>query len=355
MLARCRACPCARRHARAACTAADIRVVSLSPDGVILVSVDVDGRCLVSNLAQRVVLHHFNFKAVVRDLQFSPDGAYIAAAVGTRLQVWNAPGRRREFAPFILHRTYAAHHDDVRAVTWSEDSRYIGTASKDMTARIFSLNPEEGFTPITLAAHRDEVLAMYFVHAEDGYRIYTVSRDAGLFTWLWEGDDDSEALGATDAEASEDDDSSSDSSDDSDEEEGGAAAAAAAEPRPPPQERVFSFASTAGRWKLADRHHFQQNHARVVSCSIARNHSKDGEGAEEGEAGTDGLLLAVGFTNGVFSLNQLVPTFQEIHSLSISQVCSPLLAPFHCQRNSATCQAELELACRCSILSQRRR
>ena len=89
-----------------------------------------------------------------------------------------------------------------------------------------------------------------------------------------------------------------------------------------------AFASTAGRWKLADRHHFQQNHARVVSCSIARNHSKDGEGAEEGEAGTDGLLLAVGFTNGVFSLNQLVPTFQEIHSLSISQVRSPLLAPF---------------------------
>ena len=309
-------------------------MVSLSPDGVILVSVDVDGRCLVSNLAQRVVLHHFNFKAVVRDLQFSPDGAYIAAAVGTRLQVWNAPGRRREFAPFILHRTYAAHHDDVRAVTWSEDSRYIGTASKDMTARIFSLNPEEGFTPITLAAHRDEVLAMYFVHAEDGYRIYTVSRDAGLFTWLWEGDDDSEALGAEDAEASEDDDSSSDSSDssddsdDSDADEGVAGAAAAAEPRPPPQERVFSFASTAGRWKLADRHHFQQNHARVVSCSIARNHSKDGEGAEEGEAGTDGLLLAVGFTNGVFSLNQLVPTFQEIHSLSISQVRSPLLAPF---------------------------
>ena len=78
-----------------------------------------------------------------------------------------------------------------------------------------------------------------------------------------------------------------------------------------------------------------------MSCSIARNHSKDGEGAEEGEAGTDGLLLAVGFTNGVFSLNQLVPTFQEIHSLSISQVCSPLLAPFHCQRNSATCQTEL--------------
>ena len=277
---------------RLAWTSADIRVLSLSPDGVILVTVDVDGRCLVSNLAQRIVLHHFNFKAIVRDLQFSPDGNYIAAAVGNRMQVWNAPGRRREFAPFVLHRSYAAHHDDIRSVSWSEDSRYIGTASKDMTARIFSLNPEEGFTPITLAGHRDEVLAMYFVHADDGYRIYTVGRDAGLFTWLWEPDEV-----------------------DSDEDEHAAEERLAMqEARPPPTKRIASFAAQSGKWKLADRHYFQQNHARVVSCSIARSASK-----ADGENETSGLILAVGFTNGVFSLNQLVPTFQEIHSLSISQ------------------------------------
>lgn len=272
------------------CVSADIRILSLSPDGVILVTVDVDGRCLVSNLAQRIVLHHFNFKAVVRDLQFSPDGNYIAAAVGNRMQVWNAPGRRREFAPFVLHRSYAAHHDDIRAITWSEDSRYIGTASKDMTARIFSLNPEEGFTPITLAAHRDEVIAMYFVHADDGYRIYTVGRDAGMFTWLWEPDEvDSDEADTAEQLTSQ-------------------------EARPPPAKRTVSFAAQAGKWKLADRHYFQQNHARVVSCSIARSASK-----VAGENETSGLILAVGFTNGVFSLNQLVPTFQEIHSLSISQ------------------------------------
>lgn len=270
----------------------DIKVLCLSPDGVILVTVDVDGRCLVSNLAQRIVLHHFNFKAIVRDLQYSPCGNYIACAVGNRMQVWNAPGRRREFAPFILHRSYAAHHDDIRAVSWSEDSRYIGTASKDMTARIFSLHPEEGFTPVTLAAHRDEVVAMYFVHAEDGYRIYTVGRDAGLFTWLFEPD-----------EVDEDED-----------EEAAAERLAMTEARPAPAKRTVSFAAQAGKWKLADRHYFQQNHARVVSCSIARSASK-----ADGENETSGVILAVGFTNGVFSLNQLVPTFQEIHSLSISQ------------------------------------
>ena len=85
------------------------------------------------------------------------------------------------------------------------------------------------------------------------------------------------------------------------------------EKRPPPERRVVSFTSQAGRWTLADRHYFQQNHARVVSTAIARNSSIGGS------KGTSGLLLAVGFTNGIFSLNQLVPTFQEIHSLSICQ------------------------------------
>lgn len=272
----------------------DIRCMCLSPDGALLLSVDVAGRCLVTNIATRNVLHHFAFKEVVRDIQFSPDGGFVAAAVGRKLQVWLTPGRRREFSPFVLHRTYAAHHDDVRSVAWSEDGRYIGTASKDMTARVFSLHPEEGFTPITLAGHRDQVLALHFVHAEGRHRIYTIGRDGGLFTWVWEADDTGDA-------GDEDNDTS-----------GTAAAASGAEGshRPAPQQRVSSFGAQSGQWKLADRHYFQQNHARVVSSAIAR-HSKAG--------GTAGLLLAVGFTNGVFSLNQLVPTFQEIHSLSISQ------------------------------------
>ena len=40
----------------------DIRTIALSPDGVLLVAVDVDGRCLLCNLPQRTVLARFNFK-----------------------------------------------------------------------------------------------------------------------------------------------------------------------------------------------------------------------------------------------------------------------------------------------------
>ncbi len=40
------------------------------------------------------------------------------------------------------------------------------TTSRDMTARLFTLHPLEGFRPKTFAGHKDVVLNAYF--AEDG-------------------------------------------------------------------------------------------------------------------------------------------------------------------------------------------
>jgi periodic tryptophan protein 2 len=44
---------------------------------------------------------------------------------GKQIQVWNAPGSNKEFAPFVLHRTYTGHYDDVVAIDWSPDSRCV--------------------------------------------------------------------------------------------------------------------------------------------------------------------------------------------------------------------------------------
>jgi periodic tryptophan protein 2 len=71
----------------------NIARIALSPDANILISVDegqavvqgfleviakdslnVDGRALLVNFRRGTVLSHFNFKAPVRDLRFSPDG-----------------------------------------------------------------------------------------------------------------------------------------------------------------------------------------------------------------------------------------------------------------------------------------
>ena len=89
--------------------------------------------------------------------------------LGRAVEVWHTPSTpdsseegELEFAPFHKHRAYVGHHDTVQSVEWSSDSRFFLSAAKDLTARIWSLIPEEGFIPTTLAGHRETVLGAWF-------------------------------------------------------------------------------------------------------------------------------------------------------------------------------------------------
>lgn len=98
--------------------------IALSPDSNILLSVDTDGRAMLVHFKRSTVLHHFNFKAPVNDVQFSPSGKYILVTKGNQAQVWLTPSHMaREFAPFVLHKIYTGHYDEVLSVQWSPDSR----------------------------------------------------------------------------------------------------------------------------------------------------------------------------------------------------------------------------------------
>lgn len=68
-------------------TRRDIARICLSPTAALLVAVDVDGRAILVNYAKKVLLHNFNFKEKVYDLQFSPDGLFIAVTHGKHVQV----------------------------------------------------------------------------------------------------------------------------------------------------------------------------------------------------------------------------------------------------------------------------
>ena len=47
--------------------------IAQSPTGHFLVSVDEDGRAILFNMREMVVLHYFAFKGPIGDIQFSPD------------------------------------------------------------------------------------------------------------------------------------------------------------------------------------------------------------------------------------------------------------------------------------------
>jgi periodic tryptophan protein 2 len=136
------------------------------------------------------VLFHFSFKSPITALKFSSSGRHFAVGLGRRLQIWHAPsvpgterGGELEFAPFVLHLDLAGHFDAIQNIEWSSDSRFLLTASKDLTVRVWSLDREDGFEPTTLAGHRHAVKAAYFTADQES--IYTISQDGALYRWKY--------------------------------------------------------------------------------------------------------------------------------------------------------------------------
>jgi len=224
----------------------------------------------LTNVPRRIALHHFTFKSAVSALAFSPSGRHFAVGVGRLIEVWHTPSTpdqnvdgELEFAPFMRHRVYAGHYDTVQSIEWSSDSRFFLSAAKDLTARIWSLDPEEGFIPTTLAGHREGVLGAYF--SKDQETIYTISKDGAVFQWAY--------LRNPNAPEPEEEEEMEVTDDDS-----------------------------HTRWRITERHYFLQNNSKV---NCAAYHA-------------DSNLLVAGFSNGVFGLYEM-PEFNMIHTLSISQ------------------------------------
>ncbi|KAK6909144.1 hypothetical protein I203_103159 [Kwoniella mangroviensis CBS 8507] len=254
----------------------NISSIALSPDGNVLMSIDEDGRALLVHFRKGTVIHHFSFKTKVNHVSFAPDGKYIAITHGHKIQVWKTPSHLvREFAPFELHREYTGHHDEVVYVCWSKTSRYFVTTSRDMTARLYTLNPLEGFKPKQFAGHRDVVISAFF--SEDEKTIYTVSRDGAVFAWS-----------AKRGVSAEDSDVEMDILDAPSTSASGANLAL---------EHTVAYT----RWGISNRHFFNQPGTKVVCATF---HPKTS-------------LLIVGFSTGVFGLWEM-PSFTSIHTLSIS-------------------------------------
>lgn len=223
-----------------------------------MLSVDEHGKAILTNFPRRISIYHFTFKGAVTALSFSPSGQHFAVAIGRRVQVWQTPSvpgsdgtGELEFAPFILLRDYAGHFDTIQNIHWSGDSRFFLTASKDLTARVWSLVPLEGFEPTTLSGHREGVVNAWFT--EDQEAIFTISKDGALFRWEFCNKD-----------------------------------------RDP---EVLPDASDL-RWRIVKKDFFMQHDAKV---NCAAFHAKSS-------------LLVVGFSNGLFTLYEL-PDFNQIHML----------------------------------------
>ncbi|RCI07452.1 hypothetical protein L249_4526 [Ophiocordyceps polyrhachis-furcata BCC 54312] len=181
----------------------NISRIGLTPRGNLLLTVDEDGYAILTNVPRRIAIYHLSFKSPITALSFSPSGRHFVVGLGRKIEVWHVPSTpdtnadgALDFAPFVRHHTHTGHFDDVRHIDWSSDSRFFLTASRDLTARIWSLDAEEGFTPTVLSGHKQGVVGAWF--SQDQETIYTVSKDGAVFDWRYvrpinaESDDESD-------------------------------------------------------------------------------------------------------------------------------------------------------------------
>ncbi|KAJ0308330.1 hypothetical protein COL5a_000767 [Colletotrichum fioriniae] len=243
----------------------NISRIGLTPRGNLLLSIDEDGQAILTNVLRRIPIYRFSFRSTVTALSFSPSGRHFVVGLGRKIEVWHVPSTpdanaegELEFAPFVKHHTHTQHFDEVRSIEWSSDSRFFLSTSKDLTARIWSLDREEGFVPTVLSGHKQAVVGAWF--SEDQETIYTVSKDGAVFDWKYVG----KPVQDEDEMVDEDEDDM--------------------------------------RWRIVDRHYFMQNSAHV-RCATFHPESN---------------LLVAGFSNGTFGLYEL-PDFNMIHTLNISQ------------------------------------
>ncbi|KAK4479702.1 hypothetical protein RD792_015233 [Penstemon davidsonii] len=291
----------------------NLRRIAASPDGVFLLTVDENNRCLFINLPRRAVLHRLSFKHTVSDAKFSPDGRFIAVAAGKLLQIWRSPGFRKEFFPFELIKTFADCNDKITCLDWSPNSEYVLVGSKDLTLRLFYLNKvkkqknERYNKPFIFLGHRDVIVGVFFgVDKKTNLvtKVYSLSRDGAIFSWGYsDNDDESKDMGGDFSEPdSPGTPQQKQGLDGEGVNEGNFKKRKDLDSKNDNLEEENGVSLHKMKWKLLKKDFFMQAPAKLAACDYHK--------------GLD--MVVVGFSNGVFALYQM-PDFVCIHLLSISR------------------------------------
>lgn len=164
--------------------------IALSPNGVILIAINEDGEADVISLLSKTVIHKFRFNRPILAVKFSPNGKFFALTKENSVFVYRSPGSKREYNPFVLERVFHGFFDETTCLDWSSDSRFLLAGSKDMSARVFTVEKILHFQKFLLAGNTDVVVGCFF--ERDSLDAYIVCKNGAVN--IWEFSDDIENL-----------------------------------------------------------------------------------------------------------------------------------------------------------------
>ena len=245
-------------------------------------------------MVKRVVLAHFNFREPVTAISFSPDNKFFFVATDMKCKIFESPSiDHKTFSPLVLYKKYGnLHSQTITGVTWTHDSRFILTWSKDLTMMMISLHKIPHFLPFTFAGNKKPIVSAFF--SADSKRIFSIAQNGTLLLWKWTPDRSEEANSAIKFA----------------EYKMGKRLKLTTNADKPNAYQVteadmelmteLERESAKGRFLLEKRSRFQlASMSKIVSCCVSH-----GKGAEA-ETATSKVILVIGQSNGVFSLYDL--------------------------------------------------
>ncbi|CAC5425132.1 PWP2 [Mytilus coruscus] len=155
-------------------TQMNITCMALSPDGYTLIVVNESGEALLCSLISKSILHSYHFHRPIHQIKFSPDGKKFAVTREDKIMLFHAPGKTREFNPFVLQRTFYGAYDETVCIDWTTDSRVLCVGSKDMNTRVYGAQHFKNLVVYSMGGHRDAIVGSFF--EANSLDLYSISQ-----------------------------------------------------------------------------------------------------------------------------------------------------------------------------------